>query len=438
MRTVGRLQIYSSLSMIKCSTAACRDPSSKHTSVAVASQGPLARRVPCPRLALWEGEGIQMGLKVHKQRGQRLSTPCAAAQQQDQPAAAATSYDSELQAAIEAVRLASRICKAVQLQLSEQEKQTKNDDSPVTVADYAAQAVVAWSLSRSLPGEPLGMVAEETSEELRLDASAGIRARITELVNSAVDAVSGAQPLTEEQVLDLVDLGSSPGGAVGRHWVLDPIDGTRGFVGMRQYAVCLGLLQDGEVLLGVLGCPNVAVDTPMSDEAGGPMSAQQIGSGQVGVMFAAVRGHGAFMGPLEGGMPSQPIRVVESEDFGSLRFMESYESRHSDHKLAGRVAQAVGLAELPLRVDSQVKYGVLSRGDASVFMRFPPPSYKEKIWDHVAGAIIVEEAGGRITDASGKRLDFSQGRYLELDRGIVAATPAVHAAIIRALQDAHL
>ena len=45
----------------------------------------------------------------------------------------------------------------------------------------------------------------------------------------------------------LIDLGDSPGGSQGRHWVLDPIDGTRGFVGQRQYAVCLGMLQDGHV-----------------------------------------------------------------------------------------------------------------------------------------------------------------------------------------------
>ncbi len=53
------------------------------------------------------------------------------------------------------------------------------------------------------------------------------------------------------------ELGASEGGPAGRHWVLDPIDGTRGFVGMRQYAVCLGMLQDGRVELGVLGCPNL-------------------------------------------------------------------------------------------------------------------------------------------------------------------------------------
>ena len=55
----------------------------------------------------------------------------------------------------------------------------------------------------------------------------------------------------------VADMGASSGGPSGRHWVLDPIDGTRGFVGMRQYSVCLGMLQDGQVQLGVLGCPNL-------------------------------------------------------------------------------------------------------------------------------------------------------------------------------------
>ena len=51
----------------------------------------------------------------------------------------------------------------------------------------------------------------------------------------------------QDDVLALIDRGGSQGGPEGFHWVLDPIDGTRGFVGMRQYAVCLGLLHKGEV-----------------------------------------------------------------------------------------------------------------------------------------------------------------------------------------------
>ena len=52
----------------------------------------------------------------------------------------------------------------------------------------------------------------------------------------------------------------------------------------------------------------------------------------------------------------------------------------------------------------------MSRGDAALFLRFPAPSYREKIWDHAAGAVIVQEAGGAITDAGGAPLDFSNGR----------------------------
>jgi len=66
-------------------------------------------------------------------------------------------------------------------------------------------------------------------------------------------------------------------------------------------------------------------------------------------------------------------------------------------------------------------------------MRFPPPAYREKIWDHCAGFAIVEEAGGRVTDASGARLDFSRGRYLTLDRGIIAAPAELHAALVAAV-----
>ncbi len=66
-------------------------------------------------------------------------------------------------------------------------------------------------------------------------------------------------------------------------------------------------------------------------------------------------------------------------------------------------------------------------------MRFPPPHYREKIWDHCAGFVIVEEAGGKITDASGSRLDFAAGRWLDLEGGIIAAPPTIHARVLAAV-----
>lgn len=161
------------------------------------------------------------------------------------PALADAPYRRELEAACAAVRLASSLCQAMQRQLTEGEKQDKPDSSPVTVADYGAQAVVTWSLSRSLPGSNIAMVAEEDSADLRAPEGAAMAARITALVNSVIMQAEPTVSLSVPEVLEIIDRGGSPGGAAGRHWVLDPIDGTRGFVGGRQYSVCLGLVQDG-------------------------------------------------------------------------------------------------------------------------------------------------------------------------------------------------
>lgn len=344
-------------------------------------------------------------------------------------------YAKELDAACHAVRLASKLCRIVQQQLSDAEKVDKQDDSPVTVADYGAQVLVAWALSRADPSVKLSMVAEEDSASLRDPSGAAMLQRITGLVNDVIQE-AGGEPLTGDDVIDLIDLGASAGGPAGRHWVLDPIDGTRGFVGMRQYAVCLGMLQDGEVALGVLGCPNVPLG-PVEDEDGGAEAAARGGGAGRGCLFLAHRDRGAYAcGLWDGAGALERIRVEDVVDASGARFMESFESRHSDHSFTAQVARAMGVTRPPLRMDSQVKYGLLSRGDASIFMRFPPPAYREKIWDHCAGFVIVEEAGGMVTDAAGARLDFSRGRWLDLDGGIVAAPPAVHAALLAAVAEA--
>ena len=77
----------------------------------------------------------------------------------------------------------------------------------------------------------------------------GLAARITALVNETISEEANVEPnsLSQDDVLALIDSGDSQGGSEGFHWVLDPIDGTRGFVGMRQYAVCLGLIHQGKV-----------------------------------------------------------------------------------------------------------------------------------------------------------------------------------------------
>ena len=85
-------------------------------------------------------------------------------------------------------------------------------------------------------------------------------------------------------------------------------------------------------------------------------------------------------------------------------------------------------------MDSQVKYGVVASGDAEIYLRLPTRvGYVEKIWDHAAGAIVVEEAGGRASDMYGAPLDFTQGRRLEKNRGVIVTNGAIHDRVIEAV-----
>jgi 3'-phosphoadenosine 5'-phosphosulfate (PAPS) 3'-phosphatase len=85
-------------------------------------------------------------------------------------------------------------------------------------------------------------------------------------------------------------------------------------------------------------------------------------------------------------------------------------------------------------MDSQCKYGIVARGEASIYLRLM--SYKSWIWDQAAGAIIVEEAGGMVTDMYGKTLDFSQGRRLFHNSGVVATNGILHETVLAVMQEA--
>ena len=59
---------------------------------------------------------------------------------------------------------------------------------------------------------------------------------------------------------------------------------------------------------------------------------------------------------------------------------------------------------------------------------------QENVWDHAAGKVVLECAGGIVTDIHGKILDFSHGAKLVENYGIVASTPEKHSIFINQLQ----
>ena len=322
------------------------------------------------------------------------------------------SYESEKAVAIEAALKAAKLCEQVR-QERVPEAIEKSDKSPVTVADFGSQALICQALATAFPDDPV--VGEEDSAELREPSMASQLEQVTGYVQGIVGDA------TSEEVLSWIDRGN--GQTSSRYWTLDPIDGTKGFLRQDQYAVALALVEEGEVKVGVLACPALPVDLNQPEA-------------ERGVLFVAVRGQGATMMPISGGEP-RPIRVVEKDE-GNLRFVESVESGHGDHSRQEAVAKAVGITADSLRMDSQAKYGAVASGQAALYLRLPSPKtpdYREKIWDHAAGTIVVEEAGGRVTDMYGKPLNFSLGAKLIDNQGVIVSNGAIHETVLAALRE---
>lgn len=321
-------------------------------------------------------------------------------------------YDRELELAVATVREACAVTASVQQRIAaEKDAIAKGDRSPVTIADLAAQIVVGERLREAFPGDPL--MAEEDSAPLRAEGASEMAAEVVALARTRLPE------LTPERAFAALDRGGHPGGGP-RFWMLDPVDGTKGFLRGDQYAVALALLVDGRVAVAALGCPNLPLDPADPD-------------GPRGCLFAAARGAGATVRAIAGGDPGR-ISVSPVTDPADAVLLESVEGGHSSHDHTAAVAARLGMSRPPVRLDSQCKYGALARGEASIYLRLPRSAgYAEKPWDHAAGALLLEEAGGRVSDLAGRALDPGAGRRLEVSGGILATSGAIHDRVLAAV-----
>ena len=324
--------------------------------------------------------------------------------------------DPLIEFALSAVRQAASLAGDIQQELVSKGL-TKDDRSPVTVADFAAQAVVGYLLEEKFPGAIL--VGEENADILRSQEEKKTLDQVTKYVSRVIPEV------TSNQVCEYIDRGiDDPGDS---YWTLDPIDGTKGFLRGAQYACALAYVKGGRVQLGLLGCPNLAPD--LCEEFNGE-----------GSLWIAKRGAGSW----KAGLRDTPtinrfiqISVSTQSDPEEARLMRSFESGHTNVSQVELFQKELGGQADPVRMDSQVKYALLAGGKGEIYLRLLPPGrkeYREKIWDQAAGSLIVEEAGGKVTDLDGNSLDFSQGRTLKNNRGICATNSLLHITALAALR----
>ncbi|MCE2391217.1 MAG: 3'(2'),5'-bisphosphate nucleotidase [Proteobacteria bacterium] len=324
--------------------------------------------------------------------------------------------DARLSAARLAVTDAALVCRSVQADLASVRAELKDDRSPVTVADWASQAVVVRRLYRELGEQTI--VGEEDAEALRQPEQGALREHVLRAVR-LVWPEAGM-----DEVLDAIDVAGS--GARPRaegFWTLDPIDGTKGFLRGEQYAVSLGWIEGSRPRVGALGCPNLSSDFERPFDA----------PDQHGIVFWAAAERGVRQAPADRpGASAESLQVEERPADDPPRVCQSVEKAHSNTGGTARLMEHLGI-DRHAALDSQAKYAVVARRQADAYLRLPTRrGYSERIWDHAAGSLVASEAGCVVSDVRGRGLDFGQGRGLDANLGVICASERLHPALLEA------
>lgn len=292
-----------------------------------------------------------------------------------------------------------------------QDTLTKGDQSPVTLADYTVQIYGCGLIHQAFPDDFI--VAEEETDKTRWPQ---VEDQIYHLVHNLLPY------LDKSDLAGTLNLGRTTGDVPSRYWTIDPIDGTRGFVQGRQYAVAVALIEDGRPVVGGLACCDPE-STPDRDTC-------------ISTQVVVQRGKGVVRHIVVPHEESRPIEVSRRSDGADLILCESLEGKHTRHSDSAALAGVLGITEPPLQMDSQAKYLAVAEGRADIYLRLPSSAhYREKVWDHGAGSIIVEEAGGKVTDIVGRPLDFSHGPTLLQNRGILATNGHCHQMVLDGLKE---
>ncbi len=225
---------------------------------------------------------------------------------------------------------------------------SKADNTPVSEADLAVDAALREWLLKARPD--YGWLSEETADDqTRLEKS--------------------------------------------RVWVLDPVDGTYGFLhNDPNWCVSLALVEDRRPVIGVIHAP------------------------ALGLTWAAQKGRGARLN-------GAPIHVSQRAELSGAHII----GPRSIHDPArwGRPWPKVSVTRLP---SLALRLAKVASADASAMIA---PGHKSD-WDIAAGDIIIHEAGGVLTDARGETILYNRADTRPF--GVAAANPALHQQILARLK----
>jgi 3'(2'), 5'-bisphosphate nucleotidase len=266
-------------------------------------------------------------------------------------------YGKEIKVAVNLARSAGEaILAKYGKPLCVEQKSLEDDVEPVTQADRIANELIVNGLKAEFPSD--GILAEESVDtERRLSKS--------------------------------------------RVWLVDPIDGTNGFIdGNGDFAVQIGLVENGECVAGI-------VYLPLTD-----------------VLYRAVRGAGTWIERPE--LPPEKAAVSDRRRFSEMRLAASRSHRSSR---MNKVVERFGFREEVQRGSVGIKVGLLVEEQCDLYIHL---SGRTKQWDTCAPQLVLTEAGGRFTDLFGRPLNYNVPDVNNRN-GLVASNGVSHDLIIETL-----
>ncbi|KAK3314488.1 hypothetical protein B0H66DRAFT_627009 [Apodospora peruviana] len=339
----------------------------------------------------------------------------------------------EVKVARQAVQAAVKIAQHVLFDSNKGAIQ-KADLTPVTVADYTIQAVLAHAIHTHFPSDQL--VGEESAGELNTNPNLVQHMwTVLQACDQRDDVDKIPDPSHLPKLISLCETTTSFGIDSGRVWIFDPIDGTKTFLRGEQYAINVALLVGGRQVLSVVACPLLC---PSETE---PIDNATIS--EVGCILLAVKGYGAWVQPLSGPHSGNLARLprhadgdsVMTQDLKLVTCWNMLDSGVDDvHKA---VAENLGAPFPGSDLVSWVcRWAVMALGVANITVWvYKTRSRHAKIWDHAGAMLLFEEVGGMITDVDGKDIDLTRGRKLSANFGFVAAPRSIHHRVLKAVRD---
>lgn len=186
-----------------------------------------------------------------------------------------------------------------------------------------------------------------------------------------------------------------------RVWIIDPIDGTSGFIKKDgDFAVQIGLAVEGEPVAGIVLLPFHEVT------------------------YFAAKGGGAFR--MDATETSQ-LRTSDIDDYSQMQMAVS--RNHRSPKINTILAEFGVKGEMQ-RGSVGLKIGLIAEQTCDIYIHLSP---RTKLWDTCAPQIILEEAGGRLTDLWGTTYRYDVGDVQNWG-GIVASNGTIHDETIERLQ----